>query len=387
MSRRSPLARIVTLAAVTGALALAGTAAAHPVSIGRYAEIPYGIRADHPAPTERGDPRRTGRLRHRAPAEMPTRLWSVNLRHRRPRGPTLSAEGGIYLGTMGGLMSMAPDGSERWTLAIGAVHAAPSLAPSGDIVVVTRAGSVVLATPEGVLRQVRDLGAPARGSPLVLDDGSILVGTIDRRVHRLDANLRPVFEATLSDGSSGTVSRTRRGEMAIAAGRLLTILTPEGGLLHQVNLGGRATAPGAVGDDGTIWVPTVEGMLHAIESDGRVRSRTDLGSRHYDGAAPAIGHDGAVRVPTMTEGVICVGPGGTERWRQPNSAGYNAPATIDPDDTTLVVDRQGRLIALAADGTERWRVVLGSFSFSEPVVGADGTVYVTTERGALLAYR
>jgi outer membrane protein assembly factor BamB len=384
---RAEAHRALAALALGCVLLAAWPAGAHPVPIGRYAEIPYGIRPDHPYPTDRGGARRTGRIGGTAPRTRPTRQWARNLRHRRPRGPTVAADGTLYVGTMGGLTALDPDGSERWSVRLGAVHAAPSLAPSDEVVVVTRGGLVAAVTPEGVVSRSVDLGAPARGSPLVLDDGSVLVGTIDRRVHRLDANLRRVFSAQLADGTANTLSRTRRGALAVPAGRILTLLSPEGSLLRQVGLGGRATAPAAVADDGTLWVPTVEGILHAIEPNGRIRSRTELGSRHYDGAAPAIGHDGGVRVPTMSEGVVCVGPGGTERWRLPNEAGYNAPASIDEENTTLVVDRGGRLVAIAADGTERWRVVLGTYSFQAPVLAADGTLYVTTERGALQAWR
>ncbi|MEQ8887123.1 MAG: PQQ-binding-like beta-propeller repeat protein [Sandaracinaceae bacterium] len=377
--------RALVLAAL-GCL-VAVPAGAHPVPIGRYAQIPYGVSPAHPHPTEGGSAARTGRLRGAVAEREPTRIWERNLRFRRPRGPTVAADGTLYVGTMGGLTALAPDGAERWSARLGAVHAAPCLAPSDDVVVVTRGGLVALVSPEGVTRRTADLGAPARGSPLVLDDGSVVVGTVDRRVHRLDASLRPVFATELSDGTASTLALTARGALAVSSGRILALLSPTGALVRQVSLGGRASAPPSIADDGTIWVPTVEGVLHAIEPGGRVRSRTDMGSRHYDGASPAIGRDGAVRVPTMSEGVVCVGAGGTERWRFPSSAGFNAPAAIDARDTTLVMDRGGRLYAIDATGVERWRVVLGTYSFQAPVLGADGTLYVVTETGALHAYR
>ncbi len=373
---------LAALASLTSSVAFA-----HPVVIGRYAEIPYGIRPDHPHPTARGGPRRTGRIRGTAPTRRPERVWERSLRHRRPRGPTVSADGTLYLGSMGGLTALAPDGTELWNVRVGTVHAAPSLTPSSDVAVVTRGGLVALVTPTGVVRRAVDLGAPARGSPLVLADGSILVGTIDRRVHRLDANLRHVFTTDLADGTASTLSLARRGLLAVSAGRLLTLLSLGGTIQRQVSLGGRASAPATIADDGTIWVPTVEGVLLAIDPSGRVRTRTELGSRHYDEAAPAVGRDGAVRVPTLSAGLVCVGAGGTQRWAVANPAGFNAPAAIDDTDTTLVIDRGGRLLAIDAEGTERWRIVLGTYSFQAPVLAADGTLYVSTERGAVQAWR
>ncbi len=373
---------------ILGAVALiAASASAHPVRVGRYAEIPYGLRPDHPHPTARGDRARTGRLQGVAPAVTPVRLWQRALRNRTPRGPTVAADGSLYVGNRGGLTSLAPDGTERWHQSIGHLVAAPSLAPGGDVVAVSAGGVVTVVSPQGVVRRTFDLGAPARASPLVLDDGSVVVGTIDRQVHRLDANLRRVFRVTLGDGSNrNPLSLSRRGRMAASSGRMVWLLDPMGAVVRQVSLAGRATAAPVVADDGTLWVPTVEGVLHAIDPSGRVRSRTELGSRHYDLAAPAIGRDGAIRVPTLSGGLVCVGASGTVRWTAPNPNGYQAPASIDANDTTLVVDRGGVLRAIAADGRELWSVTLETFTYEAPVLAADGTLYVTTERGSVRAY-
>ncbi len=378
---------LLALAALIAIALSAWPASAHPVRVGRYTEIPSGIRPDHPYPTARGGPRRTGRLRGVAPSVAPRRVWERTLRHRRLRGPVVAADGTLDVGTMDGLTSLAPDGTERWSVRLGTASAPPSLAPSEDVVVVTRGGLVAVVTHDGVVRFSADLGAPARGSPLVLDDGSVMIGTIDRRVHRLDANLRRVFAIELADGAGHTLSQTARGLIAVPGGRALTLLSPAGRVLREIPLGGRASAPAAVADDGTLWVPTVEGTLLAIDPEGQVRSRAELGSRHQGDAAHAIGHDGAVRVPTLTEGLICVGPGGTERWRVPDVAGLAAPVTIDAEDTTLFVDRGGRMMAIAADGTERWSVAVGTYTFQAPVLAADGTIYVATEGGDLQAWR
>lgn len=378
--------RLGTFLLVGAALSLAVPALAHPVRIGRYAAIPYGIDPAHPFPTAGGGPRRNGRTRGTAPASEPVQLWERTLRHRRPRGPAIAKDGTLYVGTMGGLTALDPDGTERWTVRLGAVHAMPSLAPGDDVVVVTRGGLVALVSAAGVVRHTAELPAPVRGSALVLDDGSVLVGTIDGRVHRLDANLRRITSIALDVHASATPSLAARNLLAVPSGRALSLLDPVGRILHTVPLGGRPSAGAAIADDGTMWVPTIEGALVAVEPSGRVRSRTELGSRHYDGAAIAVGRDGAVRVPTLTEGLVCVGPGGTERWRLANVAGYNAPVTLDEEDTALVVDRGGRLQAITRDGSQRWQVTIGTYSFQAPALGLNGALYITTEQGEIQAW-
>jgi outer membrane protein assembly factor BamB len=369
------------------ALALAALpASAHPVRIGRYAEIPYGIRADHFYATVRGDARRTGRLRGVLPRDAPVLRWERTIRHRQPRGPAIAADGTLYVGHLGGLTSLAPDGTERWTALVGAVRYAPSFLPSGDVVVVTRAGLLAVVSPEGVVRRSVALGVPAMGSTLVLDDGSVVVGTADRRLHRRDVSLRSVFETELRDPMGSTATRTGRGLVAVVTGLALRLYDARGALVREIALGSRPSTPIAVADDGTLWVGTSDGAVLAIDPNGRVRSRTELATPHYEGAALAVGRDGAVRLPTIREGLVCIGPGGSERWRVASSAGYRTSVHLDDEDTAVAVDSGGIMTAVAADGTERWRVTLPTYVSETPVLGLDGTLYVLTDNGGLQAW-
>lgn len=210
---------------------------------------------------------------------------------------------------------------------------------------------------------------------------------MEGRVHRLDANLRRTFVTGLAEGAPSIVTRTRRGAFAVPAGTSLVLLSPRGSLFRQVSLGGRASSPAAVADDGTIWTVTADGVLFALDGGGRVRSRTELGSRHYADAAIAVARDGSVRVPTQGGGLVCVGPSGDVRWAAATDTVFMAPAVVDDAGTTLIVDRGARLYAIDADGQERWRVLLGAYTYESPVLGADGTIYISTERGSVQAWR
>lgn len=369
-----------------GIMLLAWPALAHPVRIGRYAEIPYGIDPAHPYPAAGGGPQRAGRVRGTFPSVAPALMWEHTFRYRLPRGPAVAADGTLYFGTRGGLTSLAPDGTERWSLNLGPVRAAPSLAPGGDVVVVTSAGLVARVSSEGEVRHQAQLDAPAHGPALVLDDGSVLVGTIDQRVLRLDSDLRRVHTVHLRSGSALALSVVARGLIAAPAGRMLVLLDGGGRIEREIPLGGHSSGPVAVADDGTLWLATAEGSLLAIERNGRIRSRTQLGTIRHDGPWMTVGRDGAVRVPTATEGIVCVGPGGAVRWRFSTGAGFG-PASIDDEDTTLAVDMAGRISAIGADGTLRWQMQLGSYSLEAPVLGPDGTLYVTTRESAVQAWR
>ena len=69
----------------------------------------------------------------------------------------------------------------------------------------------------------------------------------------------------------------------------------------------------------------------------------------------AVGRDGAVRVPTRGDAMVCVGPGGTVRWRLEGHGGFLGGVTLDDEDVALAVTERGALLAVAADGTLRQR--------------------------------
>lgn len=367
--------------AVVASWLVAAAALAHPVRIGRYAEIPHGVDPAHPYPALGGGPHRMGRIQGVVPPTAPEMIWERGLPHRHPRGPTIAADGTLYFGTREGLVARRPDGHERWVLDdLGPVNVAPSLTPSNELVAVTVGGRLALVTTDGVLRRSVELGAATHAAPLVLDDGSVVVGTADGRIHRLNSNLRPVFDVAQPGvgGLGQTASLARRGSLVLPGSNTIAILDPRGALLRRVDLEARSTSAVVVGEDGILWVSTANGILLAIEPGGRVRSRTELGGVHDDGAWLALGHDGAVRVPTRG-GLVCVGPGGTSRWTFAGT--FRTPVVIGEADTVLAIDQARVLHAVAADGTERWHVSLGgAISNNPPVMAADGTIYVLANR-------
>ncbi|MGF1466280.1 MAG: PQQ-binding-like beta-propeller repeat protein [Sandaracinaceae bacterium] len=375
------------MATILAAALAAPSALAHPVRVGRYAEIPFGIAPEHPYPADRGGPRRTGRMRGRVPIGAPARVWAVSPGHRSPRGPTIAGDGTLFFGTTGGLVALGPDGRERWSLRVGPVGDAPSLAPSGALVASTRTGRLVVVSPDGVLLRQIEVRATVRGAPLVLDDGSILLTSRDRRLRRFDADLRLERSVLLPEEPIAAPSRTAAGPLAVGAGSQLVLATLRGEIARRISLGSPLTAEVVVADDGTLWALTRSGAVLALDGRGNVRFRVDLGTRLNGGASAALGPDGALRVPTLAEGVVCIGPGGTERWRHAGASGFTSALSVDEDSTVLGVDHENHLVALEASGAERWRVGLGGFSVEAPIVTEDGLIVVALESGQIQAWR
>jgi outer membrane protein assembly factor BamB len=127
--------------------------------------------------------------------------------------------------------------------------------------------------------------------------------------------------------------------------------------------------------------------LTAVEPSGRIRSRTSLDVELPTPASIAVGRDGAVRVATMANTIVCVGPTGTERWRAAIRGGVVSALSIDDADALLAIEagQEHALIAVDARGRLMWRVALDSRARAAPVLGPDGTIYVATGAGALMA--
>ena len=371
-------------------------ARARPVPIGRYVEIPYGVSADHPYPTFGGDAQRTGRTSVAAPRTAPILRWEARLSAGRPSTPAVAADGTVYVGSSSGLAAVAPDGTVAWNMRVGSVAGTPSLTPSGDVAFGTHAGALLLVSPIGEIRSRSAVGGPVRGSPLILADGSIVVSALNQAVHRFDADGRRIFRTDLPFQTLAAPAWDDRAGILVPAGGDLYFLRVSGGVHDHVSLGATIVAGPLIAADGTIWILTQDGALHGLERQGRIRSRTELGEAVTMTSAIAIGRDGAVRV-SLQNGVVCVGPNGTVRWRVQGEGAFDA-MTLGRDDVLLSIAdvirqeaggrqvRTGQLVAIGPNGGVLWRVDLGTRADVAPVLGADGTVYIATTRATVQAW-
>ena len=168
----------------------------------------------------------------------------------------------------------------------------------------------------------------------------------------------------------------------------------------------------AEGPDGVLYIGSRDRNLYALNPDGTLLWRRDLGADIY--ATPAVFGDavyagsdanfffileaatGEVRVHLRTEGDVdtgiavneegqaffgagrdlwCVTPQGTLAWRfRAGDKIFSAPAIAD-DGTIYVGAQDDYLYAIQPSGELRWRYRAGGDVDSSPVIGDDGTIY------------
>ena len=87
----------------------------------------------------------------------------------------------------------------------------------------------------------------------------------------------------------------------------------------------------------------------------------------------AVGPDGTVYMPTH-QGLFAIRPDGATKWRFTESDNGKIPVVAA--DGTIYVPNDGYLSALNPDGTVKWRDTFSYYQLS-PAVGVDGTIYTS----------
>ncbi len=292
--------------------------------------MPRTVRVGAPrgaAPSERLDPRRTGRASTRLPGS-PVELWRRNKRDGYiDLPPVIDADGAILVAlTVPEIVKVAPDSSDLWHVRLGnaSALAPPTLLSDGTVAVVTGAGIAWGITPAGSVRFSTPLGVRWRDSdcaPLALADGGLLVAAGNALVE-IDSDGLVRARATLDE-------RPASGEHATGA-----VLDSPGGSLITTASGNvyRFRPPGAPRKVGSFGGTTARG---AVLADGRTLLAVVDGHRLV-----------ALDLPTGTTHVRAGG------------IALDGPPAQDPSGFSLVVAQLGVLLGVDAAGNERMHVVL-----------------------------
>lgn len=209
-------------------------------------------------------------------------LWSHPTADNADAPPTVGPDGTVYLASRG-VVALDLHGRIRWTaVTAGHVFAAPALSADGTTVLVADLEgelTYLRAADGAVVRRVR-VGAPVYGAPLVLHDGTVVVGARDGHVRafRSDGSLRWDF-ATRDEIHS---SPALRGDGTIVVGSddggIYGIDGRDGTVRFRVTTSGRVRASPRIDADGYVYIGSEDDVLYAIDPQGTVAWTYLLGS-------------------------------------------------------------------------------------------------------------
>jgi outer membrane protein assembly factor BamB len=322
--------------------------------------------------------------------------WSYQTESAIHSSPTIGTDGTIYVATDNGTVyALDPnprsDQRVKWALPTTKdfpLYSSPVIGEDGTIYVGSLDGNVYAIDLNGRLKwsyQTKSSSSligtgdqiytksPIRFSPAIGTDGTIYVVTDDGTVYALDPN-----------------NSETRLKWSYSLESYTFFSSP------------------AVGADGTIYISGSNSndqssmlVVYAIDLNGSLKWSYEIEYSMTDAslpftAIPAIAADGTIYIESPEGEVHAINPDGSKKWEsEPIDGGefsgwvdriYSSPA-IGADGMIYIVSMDGSTYALDSDGVLKWRttetmndaVFVSNYLLSlSPVIGANKTVYVVS---------
>jgi len=143
--------------------------------------------------------------------------------------------------------------------------------------------------------------------------------------------------------------------------------------------GGEVLGPGAFGPDNVYYFVSADRFLYAVDKDGVMVWRTDLGRRPT--GSVSIGPHDAIYVPLANGEIVALNRDGRLIWRlEPTGSALYPPIVLDAGYLVLT-DPTGTLVMITQHGREVWRMTLETSIPAAPIVGGAGTIILAGSDG------
>jgi outer membrane protein assembly factor BamB len=241
---------------------------------------------------------------------------------------------------------MAPDGHTNWILPLQApVLMSPAIAADGTIYTGTYSNSLgtrlYSIKPSGTTNWVFNLGSLSTSlmsvqfpSPAIGPDGTIYVGSFDKKVYAILPNGQKKWTFQMTN---------------------VTYVSP------------------AIGDDGTIYIGSDDGNFYALAPNGMKKWQYYAGGQ--TDSSPAVGSDGSIYFGTST-GFYALDRTGHLNWSITGQGAFLSSPAVCADGSVVFASLSGHVYRYTAAGA---LVSSGGFPdavYSSPAIGRDGTIYL-----------
>jgi outer membrane protein assembly factor BamB len=250
-------------------------------------------------------------------------------------------------------------------------------------------------------------GATVYSSPATAQDGTVYVGSLDRKVYALNGVTgQKLWE--YATGSNVVASPAVAADGTVYVGSLdrkvYALRGDSGEKRWDFETAGGVESSAAVGHDGTVFVGSRDGKAYALRGQTGEMLWEFIASKPVT-ASPALGANGALYVTSGSwgnEGHLYALDAASGRKRWMSEWGHEGSPAIGGDDTVYVVGNvvhqdwvhyRVHCTVRAFDGTtgrQLWRwespVDTGT-TYGTPSIGADGTLYVLGANGQLFALK
>jgi len=215
--------------------------------------------------------------------------------------PAIGSDGTIYFGSggdyppTGRIKALYPNGSLKWEYKTNhVVYSSPAIGDDGTIYCGCHDTYLYALYPNnGTLKWKYKTGDWIRVSPCIGDDGTIYVVSLDYYLHTIYPNGTLKWKTNVGAGTSPTIGQD--GTIYAGYRKLHAINPSNGSVKWTFDVGGtiRGGTP-CNSVDGTIYVGTSDGgEIIAVNPDGTLKWRKGIGECE---SAPAIGEDGTIYI-------------------------------------------------------------------------------------------
>ena len=351
-----------------------------------------------PWPTAHADPANTGAVDEPGPQGQPSVRWQGYTDLETGMWVASGPDGPVVTQENGSVVAYAPDGSTRWRHQHeDRFRAGPVVADDGTVVVGSLDGTVTAydadgserwtaSTPEGIFAPHANDATPLRvaGEVVVLAHprGALLAYGLATGTRRWAIDVparchRPVTE----NGRVLLVGPAQDRRNTVVQARSLA----DGSVDWRKTLE-QTVRIGAGLADGRLYVGSIDGELTAFDAaSGEQRWQVVLPEEPWISSAPLAFAD-QIWVGTLSEGLFAVTEAGVqhhvEMGRTTSLAVGDGRLYVGSSEFGGHTDAQGSVVAFDGDGTEFWRTTLTGHPNAQ-VVFRDGRVSAGTETGAV----
>jgi len=156
--------------------------------------------------------------------------------------------------------------------------------------------------------------------------------------------------------------------------------TPSPAWIYQT--GARVFASPVVGNDGTVYVGSLDGQFVALNPDGSLKWRYAAGQKIYPSALVA---GSSIIFGTHQKELVSLSLQGQPRWKLPLEDVVDGSATLGPDGRVYVAANGAYAVDLL--GRLHWHKPTADHVRSAPVIHPARLVIIGTTEGSLLALR
>ena len=125
----------------------------------------------------------------------------------------------------------------------------------------------LICVANGAQKWAFDAGGMILGQPIVDSFGNIFFGAGDGKIYALNAKGILKWEYELRIPPSTSVMFLEKGVLCVGAAGKLFLISSSGELLNDIEVSQTPLAEAIVGPDGTLYVPSLDGVLHAYKGD------------------------------------------------------------------------------------------------------------------------